>query len=124
MIFSTLVHRQLNHCTVYAVISERLVGRTRNVTVCGTIARERNVYLSMTNSIDIALVHTVHPNTVPTPEQLLDNEPEEDTSPAFLLKYRGELMQQICELVLVFQANLKNLNDYLVLGILLREWPQ
>ncbi len=47
----------------------------------------------MTNSIDIALVHTVHPNTVPTSEQLLDNESEEDTSPAFLLKYRGKLVQ-------------------------------
>ena len=65
------------------MISERLVGRTRNVTLCGTIARERNVYVSMTNSIDIALVHTtMRGNTVD----------EEEDSPAFLLKYRGTLL--------------------------------
>ena len=80
--YSTLAHRQFNHCTVYAVISERLTGRTRNVTLCGTIARERNVYVSMTNSIDIALVHHT---------QIVENDIQEDEedSPAFLLKYRG-----------------------------------
>ena len=80
--YSTLVHRQLNHCTVYTVISERLTGRTRNVTLCGTITRERNVYVSMTNSIDVALMHHT---------QIIENDIQEDEedSPAFLLKYRG-----------------------------------
>ena len=71
------------------MISERLTGRTRNVTLCGTIARERNVYVSMTNSIDVALVHHT---------QIIENDIQEDEedSPAFLLKYRGGSINLSC----------------------------
>ena len=64
----------VNQCKVYAVIRERMVNRIRNITVCGALSRERNVYLSMTNSLEIGLV---------TGELT-------ETSPMYLIGYRGE----------------------------------
>ncbi len=56
----------VNQCKVYAVIRERMVNRMRNITVCGALSRERNVYLSMTNQLEIGLVTGDLTDTSPT----------------------------------------------------------
>lgn len=75
-----VVPRPLTQCHVYAMIRERTVHRMRNITVCGTKSRERNVYLSLTNSVEIGLVVTGGK----------DREKVRNP-PFFLIKYEGGL---------------------------------
>ena len=62
-----------NQCKVYAIIRERMVNRIRNITVCGSVQREKNVYLSMTSQLEIALI----------PGE------QTDSSPSFMISYTG-----------------------------------
>ena len=74
------VSRPVTQCRVYAVIRERTVHRIRNITVCGTMSRERNIYISLTNTIEIGL---------------LVSSPKEKESPFFLIRYEGKLNEAI-----------------------------
>ena len=58
-----------NKCRTYAIVRERSLGRTRNITLC-TIDREKIVYTSVTNSLEIGLA-----NNIPT---------------SFIIKYEGQ----------------------------------
>ena len=68
--------RALTQCRVYAVIRERTVHRMRNITVCGTKSRERNVYISLTNTVEIGLI-------------VANARDKEKALPFFLVKYEG-----------------------------------
>ena len=50
-----------NKCRTYAIVRERTMGRTRNITLC-TIDRQRHVYTSVTNSLEIGLVNNIPTN--------------------------------------------------------------
>ena len=42
-------------CRTYAIVRERSLGRTRNITLCSAVNRQRIVYSSVTNQIEIGL---------------------------------------------------------------------
>ena len=42
-------------CRTYAIVRERSLGRTRNITLCSAVNRQRIVYTSVTNQIEIGL---------------------------------------------------------------------
>ncbi len=42
-------------CRTYAILRERSLGRTRNITLCSAVNRQRIVYTSVTNQIEIGL---------------------------------------------------------------------
>ena len=73
--FSMITEPGTSACKVFAVIKERTIGRVRNITSC-TTTRERSIYMSVTNVIEIGLV------TVMDPMDRLD-------SPMFMIKYEG-----------------------------------
>lgn len=62
-------------CEVYARISEQLPQKARNVTVCGGSTRQKAVYTSTTNRVEVAVI---------------TNEARAAAVPYFLLKYEGK----------------------------------
>lgn len=69
-------------CPLYAVVKERLkTAETRKFEVCGGLAREKSVYTSQTNRLEIGIAKTDDPIT----------------GPFFLFKYEGRTLYNICK---------------------------
>lgn len=69
-------------CPLYAVVKERLKSaETRKFEVCGGLAREKSVYTSQTNRLEIGIAKTDDPIT----------------GPFFLFKYEGRTLYNICK---------------------------
>lgn len=80
--------RQLSvdhQCPVYAVLREVLATGVRNLTVCGGMSRERHVYTSVTNRLEIAFTVSA-----------------DKSSSSFMLRYEGNLQCKVLELVHFF----------------------
>ena len=75
-------------CYQYAIVTEK-TSTTKNVKICGTDRRERNVYTSRSNVVEVRFITSANVDT--------------DKEYYFLLQFEGLSLSAICDLLL--QAN-------------------